>query len=82
MDILCPNCAEPWDMDTLHDVADIHGSFDAAYKVFRTKGCGEAFGDYYGNHCVPAGRPELAELAYLLGDDVDGYASMCEDFGL
>jgi hypothetical protein len=82
MDILCPKCAEPWDIDELHDYAEEGGTiFSDVYKAFRTKGCAVAFGDP-----VPCSRTEGSEarsvLADLLGDDVDGYASLLEDFGL
>lgn len=82
MDILCPKCAEPWEIDSLHEVAEDHGGFDAAYKSFRTQGCGVAFSSWGTAMCNPVDRPELYELADLLGDDVDGYAAMIEDFGL
>ena len=37
MDIYCPLCGEPWDMDELHEVEDT--DFDTARKRFRRDGC-------------------------------------------
>lgn len=87
MDIKCPVCREPWDIDSLHDVADEFGSFDATYRIFRTQGCGVAFASWGNQHCTREARNDaksdaLFALAELLGDDVDGYASMIEDFDL
>ena len=83
MDIKCPKCREPWDNDTIHDYADEIGStYAEVSKLFRTKGCGVAF-DEWGITCEKAeGSETLSVLADLLGDDIDGYASMVEDLGL
>jgi hypothetical protein len=83
MDIKCPICREPWDNDTIHDYADEASSTYAEIsKVFRTKGCGVAFSAW----SIPCEKAEgsemLSALADLLGDDIDGYASMVEDLGL
>lgn len=79
MDIRCPFCREPWDLDSLHDNA-LGLSFEEAYRRFRTEGCGSVLD----NPACTSGRadPALAELADLLGDDADGYAALVEDFGL
>jgi hypothetical protein len=83
MDIKCPICREPWDNDTIHDYAGETGStYAEVSKLFRTKGCGVAFDDW-GITCEKSqGSEILSELADLLGDDLDGYASMVEDLGL
>lgn len=40
MDINCRNCGEPWDIDTIHDVAADEGSdFDTVRKAFAKDGC-------------------------------------------
>lgn len=79
MDIRCPTCGEPWDLDTLHD-NDLGLPFTEAYRRFRAEGCGAVL---FNPECTPgAADPALAELAALLGDDVDGYAALTEDFGL
>jgi len=78
MDIRCPNCGEPWDMDSLHDTA--YETFDEARKAFYKKGC-----IVFDTKCPEqANRPMAAmaaEALYdLLGDDIDGAAAMLEDF--
>ena len=84
MDIICPICAEPFDMDELHDNEE-GLSFKEAYKRFRTEGCGEIFG----TSCRPpedeVGKERAAvasALSDLLGDDADGFAAMMEDYEL
>lgn len=79
MDMICPICREPWDNDELHEaVAEgKYPNYDAAYKAFRTKGCGEV---YENTACKPdAGTAARLEVADLLGDDSDGYMAMMED---
>lgn len=89
MDIFCPKCCEPCDIDTLHEfVAEMRDlfpndgyNFDDTYRRFVSEGCGAAFPGW-GWSCEPAspGRGAvLGELAELLGDDVDGFAALCED---
>lgn len=85
MDVYCPKCAEPWDNDTFHEVAEEIGSTYAAVSAaFRAKGCGVAFrGSAYdpGRHCGAGSRanPNIAAMYDLLGDDMDGAAAMFED---
>jgi hypothetical protein len=77
MDIRCPICGEPWDMDELHD-NDEGLSYTEAAAVFRTEGCGAVFG----GTCKPTNRATsdtLAAIYDLMGDDMDGCASMIED---
>jgi hypothetical protein len=90
MDIYCPICSEPFDHDELHSVAEEGGSTYAAVSAdFRKRGC-KAFEIAYGpqRQCVPGdpGTSNLvAEVYGLLGDDMDGAASMLDDaraFGL
>lgn len=85
MDIKCPKCAEPWEVDTIHDYVDAHGSdFDTQYKLFRTKGCGVAFVKW-SVKCEPVDSEQthiLAEMADMFGDDVDAYASFVDEFRL
>ena len=91
MDILCPKCAEPWDMDTLHEVAEEEGTtYEAVSARFRTEGC-KALGTSHNvisadNDPEEADRRQLgamvADAMYdALGDDLDGAAAMLEDFG-
>lgn len=84
MDIKCPKCGEPWENDSLHEYAEEAGStYAQVAKTFRVKGCGTAFAGWGVSTCVADGKSELRNaLADLLGDDMDGYAAMCEDFAL
>ena len=83
MDIKCPFCREPWDNDSIHDYAgEVDSTYAEVSKLFRTTGCGVAFSEW-GITCEKSSRNgDLLALAELLGDDLDGYASMVEDFGL
>lgn len=82
MDIVCPRCGEPCDMDELHDNY-MRLPFKAAKEAFFNpqKGCGFVLDG------VPCDKRRTvqgdisAELEMMLGDDVDGIASMMEDFG-
>ena len=81
MDIYCPRCAEPCDMDELHD-ADENLTYDQARRIFfdSRRGCGFLFNN---KPCekVESVRAEASSvLAELLGDDVDGIAAMMDDF--
>lgn len=83
MDILCPKCAEPWEVDTIHDYAEENGTtFAVVANDFRTKGCGKAFREWEIRCEKRAGHEARSVIADLLGDDIDGYASLCEDFSL
>jgi hypothetical protein len=93
MDLLCPKCGEPWDNDELHEVTldevneclNDHGlpsidgvSYHIASKLFRSYGC-EVFGCSHGA-ALPKESLELVAMTYdLLGDDMDGAASMLDD---
>jgi hypothetical protein len=81
MDILCPKCGEPWEIDTLHEYAEEQGStFAQVSKSFRARGCGVAFEAWSLGECRTAPMSGmLAVLAEIMGDDIDGYASACED---
>lgn len=81
MDLYCVRCGEPWNIDTFHEVAGEKGvSFPQVIADFRQNGC-VATG--WTPLCAPS-RPLVAEASAamfdLLGDDVDGIASMMEDF--
>lgn len=78
MDVLCPVCAEPWDLGEFEDVSGM--TFTAARRAFAKEGCA-----LFGNKHNEVG-PEAAERAAksrvlfdLLGDDIDGIAAMTED---
>jgi len=83
MDINCPRCAEPVEIEYLHDVADDDGTtFTAVLHAFQADGCSAIHA-----RCNPRvtdrdrARAAGAALMYeLLGDDIDGAAAMLEDF--
>lgn len=76
MDILCPKCGEPWDHDTLHEVAeDSDKPYDTVAADFRARGC-EALGT---KHSAGEAHPVISAVYDMLGDDMDGAASMLED---
>ena len=105
MDIYCTICAEPWDMDSLHEEIDLRQNdgrmpvtsnqkeYDPLYsqirREFTTKGCRAltyAYPDGEG-WCKPSTNPkaqfraELSSAMYdLMGDDLDGVASMMDDY--
>lgn len=83
MDIICPVCAEPWDMSELHEAEGM--SFTAANNLFHTKGCGAVFGGSCKPVTDPGGRLRAdvsAAMFDMMGDDVDGIAAMMEDFDM
>lgn len=84
MDIYCPRCGEPWDIDSLHDLVEARAfpTFDAARKVFASKGCGVAFESWGQSPCVAANndRTALIQAVFELGGgDIDGIASDLSD---
>jgi hypothetical protein len=76
MNIYCPVCGEPWDMDMLHAVTN--RSCEAARRRFHTEGCA-----LFDTHHNCPGDPETAArssvLFDLLGDDVDAIAAEMDD---
>ena len=96
MDIRCPVCGEPWDMDSLHEETEARwpgrpwrtgqGHHQDDYEKnyygrvrteFRVKGCAAL-----GARCsTRQADPRLSVLYNMLGDDLDGAASMMEDEG-
>lgn len=87
MDIYCPVCGEPWELECFHDVADEKQiAFSQACRDFRRDGCVStgwvrkcerpSFEDAWSRAMADA----AATLFEVLGDDVDGVASMLEDF--
>lgn len=84
MDIYCPKCGEPVEIDYLHEVAanSINpSSFAGVREEFYTSGC-PALGD----RCNPNPNKRLASLSAalmdVLGDDVDGLAADMEDLAM
>ena len=97
MDIYCSKCAEPWDMDTLHEELDYRkhylgepDDYQRAYHdlkaEFYGKGC-VAFTFAINEPCEPANE-DAKDKAYIsaalysaFGDDLDGIASDMADLG-
>lgn len=80
MDIRCRKCAEPIDMDELHDIAiDTGTTFHEVQRSFVQYGCVAL-----GMVCNTQADTELAAISGalfdMLGDDIDGVASMLEDW--
>lgn len=78
MDLICPVCGEPWDMDELHEIEGV--PFARAYAQFRTRGC-EVFDSRHNPEGNSAAASASAALMDLLGDDADGAAALLEDLG-
>ena len=82
MDIYCPKCGEPVEIDYLHDVAADHDStFNEVREAFYMDGC-----KALDARCNPNPNKRLASISAalmdLLGDDVDGLAADMEDLGM
>lgn len=80
MDIYCPKCGDPVEVDYLHDVADEQERTFSAVRVdFTNRGCAAL-----GSTCNPDVNEmramASAALMELSGDDLDGVASELEDF--
>jgi len=102
MDIYCPKCGEPWEIDSFHEKIVEEGydfgeakamypdstirqmEYEKQYwnpmmTKFRQQGCGVVFEH---DSCKPRNNGVTAASAAafeLMGDDVDGIASMMED---
>lgn len=78
-DVYCPKCGEPVDTYEFHDIAEAD---DVPYSVvaanFRADGC-KALGMKC-NTPDPTRAAAAAAMYDLLGDDMDGAASMLDDF--
>jgi hypothetical protein len=85
MDIYCPRCAEPWDIDSLWDEADASGvPFTTVRAAFSRKGCLalESYGVSELDCVRDTGNARAMAsgvLMDILGDDIDGVASLMGD---
>lgn len=78
MDLICTNCAEPWELDTvLHDDPQDFERSGAA--VVRCPACPKDGSQPNLSRETRAALLAAREAGELLGDDVDGYAAMLED---
>jgi hypothetical protein len=96
MDIYCSKCAEPWDMDSIHEEIDFRyersspedyaGAYATVKEDFFGRGC-EAFTYAISGPCTPASEDAKdkafisAALYSAFGDDLDGIASDMADLG-
>ncbi len=78
MDLLCPQCGEPWDIDELHETGL---SYEEARLKFRSMGC-EVFDSDHNEQIDAEGASLSGALMDILGDDMDAVAAELEDFGL
>lgn len=80
MDVYCSKCREPFEVDYFHDVAKDQGrTFDEVYADFRKRGC-LAVDGVHSDYGYDDGKSMIiSEVMDLMGDDVDGAASMLED---
>jgi hypothetical protein len=90
VDIYCGRCGEPWDIDSLHEETsyrredDPSVSFDVVRAEFARRGClamtayrvseSECVRDTGNARAMASGA-----LMDLLGDDIDGVASLLDD---
>ena len=83
MDVYCPVCGEPWEIDTFHDVAEEQArKFRDVVDEFARVGC-VATGWVSPDRCTARenARADMARALFdVMGDDIDGVASMLEDF--
>lgn len=89
MDLYCRHCHEPWDNDSLHEEAEARNGIDLMGNVtyqevaadFRENGCAALTRAFGTQACADRkdGDGIVGALYDLLGDDMDGAASMLED---
>lgn len=90
MDVVCKWCKEPWDMYEAHDIAKATSqTYQQVMASFTKIGCA-AFSEGMESivatekNCVDAdAEPDqgIQTIYELLGNDMDGAASLIEDFG-
>ena len=88
MDIYCGRCGEPWDIESLHEETDYRRSLGLPTSVasvradFAARGC-VTFSFATDTQCeLDTGNVRAmasGALMDLLGDDIDGVASLLDD---
>lgn len=89
-DIYCPRCGEPWDIDSIHEEVTYRQeigetvSFNSVRREFSRRGClaltayripeDECVRDTGNARAMASGA-----LMDILGDDIDGVASLMDD---
>ena len=79
MDLICLTCSEPFDMDyVLHEAPeDFHRKGAVITACPHCKGEKQPL-----SPSVQERLDEIKVLAQLMGNDIDGFATTLEDFGL
>ncbi len=80
MDVICTCCGEPWHIDhVLHEEPE---EFDRRGALIRA--CPVCDGTRPANqsHEQREHLDAIAQVALMLGDDIDGFAACLEDFDL
>lgn len=82
MDLICTTCGEPWGMD--HVIHECPEDFTRTHGVIeKCPACKYHKDNTPGGACVSKAKREIiAELGFLLGDDIDALATSIEDMGL
>jgi hypothetical protein len=79
MNIYCPQCGEPWEIDTLHDIAGaLNTTFSKVWEEFQRSGC-EALEGVHNEYVDEHRAAFSAELMAIYGDDVDAVAADLAD---
>lgn len=84
MDIRCPKCGEPWDMEEINleaeEISRYEGiDYDEAYQTVRKQFYAEGCLVFGVAHNDTKAHPVVSAMYELLGDDLDGAAAMLED---
>ena len=90
MDIYCVRCGEPWDIDSIHEETDHRQamgeeiSFNGVRRDFSRRGCLAltAYGVSELDCVRDSGNARAmasSALMGILGDDIDGVASLMDD---
>jgi hypothetical protein len=81
MNIICVNCGEPWDMDhVLHEEPEL---FERKGGIIKHCPCCPKDGSEPKLDFEQKAKLDIIEtLGEMLGDDIDGFASELNDYGL
>ena len=80
MDVICTCCGEPWHIDfVLHDEPQ---GFDRRGPLIRACPVCEGERPHDQSREQRENLDAIAEIALMLGDDIDGFAACLEDFKL
>ena len=82
MDLYCQHCDEPWEVSTVyHELGDENKTAEKAKQDFLAGvGCPSCEWGTLGEKTASIKSDAMWAMAEMLGDDVDGMASMMDDF--